>query len=128
VDVILRYKDHSEWVQFAVTGLGKEDAILGYTWLKEPNLEVNWITKEVKMSCCPGHCSTCRTEIKQEHRQHQIEARHLRPCCAGPMPTVEEIFKDTPHRRYIQTLRMTPTMMETIQRLWMNLRKETESL
>src|SRR6267154_4880245 len=35
VDVVLRYKDHSERVQFAVTGLGKQDAILGYTWLKE---------------------------------------------------------------------------------------------
>jgi hypothetical protein len=41
VDVILHYKDHSEWVQFAVTDLGKQDAILGYTWLKEHNPEVD---------------------------------------------------------------------------------------
>ena len=33
VDVVLRYQDHSERVQFAVTGLGKQDVILGYTWL-----------------------------------------------------------------------------------------------
>jgi hypothetical protein len=33
VDVVLRYKDHSEWVQFAVTGLRKQDVILRYTWL-----------------------------------------------------------------------------------------------
>jgi hypothetical protein len=75
VDVILRYKDHSEWVQFAVTGLGKQDAILGYTWLKNHNSEVDWITKEVKMSRCPSCCSTCRTEIKQERHQRQMEAR-----------------------------------------------------
>jgi hypothetical protein len=31
VDVILHYKDHSEQVQFAVTGLGKQNVILGYT-------------------------------------------------------------------------------------------------
>jgi hypothetical protein len=31
VDVVLRYRNHSKWVQFAVTGLGKQDAILGYT-------------------------------------------------------------------------------------------------
>jgi len=47
VDVILCYKDHSEWVQFTVMGLRKQDAILGYTWLREHNPEVDWIMKEV---------------------------------------------------------------------------------
>src|SRR6267154_4076562 len=77
VDVVLCYKDNSEWVQFAVTGLGKQDVIRGYIWLKDHNPEVDWITKEVKMSCCPSCCSTCRTEIKQERHQRQTEARHL---------------------------------------------------
>jgi len=96
VDVVLRYKDHSKRVQFSVTDLGKQDAILGYTWLKEHNPEVDWVTKEVKMSCCPGHCSTCRKEIKQERHQHQTEARHLCACHAGPMPTVEDVSEDIP--------------------------------
>src|SRR5712664_1455056 len=94
VDVVLRYRDHSEQVQFAVTGLGKQDAILGYTWLKEHNPEVDWVTKEVKMSRCPGRCSTCRKEIKQERHQRQTEARHLRACRSGPMPTVEDVAED----------------------------------
>jgi hypothetical protein len=107
VDVILCYKDHSERVQFAVTGLGKQDTILGYTWLKEHNPEVNWITKEVKMSRCPGRCSTCRTEIKQECHQHQMEACHLCSCWTGSMPTVEEIFEDlSPERAQMTTVRM----------------------
>jgi hypothetical protein len=46
------------------------------------------------MSCCPGRCSTCRTEIKQERHQRQMEACHLRSCWTGSMPTVEEIFED----------------------------------
>src|SRR6267154_4460809 len=96
MDDILRYKDHSERVQFAVTGLRKQDAILGYTWLKDHNPEVDWITKEVKMSCCPSRCSTCRTEIKQECHQRQMEAHHLCSCQTGSMPTVEEIFEDPP--------------------------------
>src|SRR6267154_6206659 len=96
VDVVLRYKDHSERVQFAVTGLGKQDVILGYTWLKDHNPEVDWITKEVKMSRCPSRWSTCRTEIKQECHQRQMEARHLCSCRTGSMPTVEEIFEDPP--------------------------------
>ena len=33
VDIVLHYQDHSEHVQFAVTGLRKQDMILGYTWL-----------------------------------------------------------------------------------------------
>jgi len=96
VDVILRYKDHSEHAHFAVTGLRKQDAILGYTWLQEHNPEVDWSTKQVKMSRCPGRCSTCRTEIKQECHQWQTGSRHLHACRAGPLPTVEEIFKDVP--------------------------------
>jgi len=91
VDVVLRYKDHSEQVQFIVTGLGKQDVILGYTWLKEYNPEVNWITKEVKMSRCLSCCRTCRKEIKQERHQCQAEACHLRACHAGPMPTMEDV-------------------------------------
>jgi hypothetical protein len=66
VDDIFCYKNHSEQVQFTVTGLRKQDAILGYTWLKEHNPEVDWVIKEVKMSRCLGRCSTCRKEIKQE--------------------------------------------------------------
>jgi hypothetical protein len=96
VDVVLSYRDHSKRVRFTVTGLRKQNAILGYTWLKEHNPEVDWVTKEVKMSCCPGHCSTCRKEIKQERHQRQMEACHLRACHSGPMPTVEDVSKDIP--------------------------------
>jgi hypothetical protein len=96
VDMVLRYRDHAERAQFAVTGLGNQDMILRYSWLHEHNLEVNWSTGEVKMSQCPGRCSTCRAEIKQEHHKHQAEVRHLCSCQAGSMPTVEEIFEDPP--------------------------------
>jgi hypothetical protein len=94
VDVVLCYKDHFERVQFTVMGLGKQDAILRYTWLKKHNPEVDWVTKEVKMSRCLGRCSTCRKEIKQERHQRQTEAHHLCVCCAGPMPTVEDVLED----------------------------------
>jgi len=73
--------------------------ILGYSWLREHNPEVDWSTGEVKMSQCPGRCSTCRTEIKQERHKRQAEVRHLRSCRTGSMPTVEEIFEDPPEFR-----------------------------
>ena len=66
VDVVLRYNDHSERAPFAVTSLGKQKMILGYTWLREHNPEVDWQSGTVKMSRCPARCTTCRTELKAE--------------------------------------------------------------
>ena len=45
VDVILHYKGHTECTSFVVTSLGKQDIILGFTWLQEHR----W-TQEVVMS------------------------------------------------------------------------------
>ena len=53
VDVVLHYKTHSERTLLAVSSLGKQNMILGYTWLKDHNLEVNWQTGEVQMNRCP---------------------------------------------------------------------------
>jgi len=47
VDIVLRYKTHSERTLLAVSSLRKQNMILGYTWLKDHNLEVNWQTREV---------------------------------------------------------------------------------
>jgi len=46
VDVVLRYKTHSERTLLAVSSLGRQSMILGYTWLKDHNSEVNWQTGE----------------------------------------------------------------------------------
>jgi hypothetical protein len=58
-NVILRYKNHSEHTQLAVTHHGKQSMILGYNWLRNHNPEINWQTKDIKMSWCPQQCSTC---------------------------------------------------------------------
>jgi predicted aspartyl protease len=55
-DIILCHKNHLERTQLAVTHLGKQSLILGYNWLHNHNLEINWQTKDVKMSCCPLQC------------------------------------------------------------------------
>jgi len=41
VDVVLYYKTHSERTLLTVSSLGRQNMILGYTWLKDHNLEVN---------------------------------------------------------------------------------------
>jgi hypothetical protein len=65
-NVILRYEHHSERTQLAVTHLGKQSLILGYNWLQNHNPEINWQTKDVKMSRCPLQCSTYRVEDKRD--------------------------------------------------------------
>ena len=50
VDAILCYEGHMKCTSFTVASLGKQDIILGFTWLQEHNLEINWWTWEVAMS------------------------------------------------------------------------------
>jgi len=56
VDVLLRYKTHSERMLLAVSGLGKQSLILGYNWLKDHNPKIDWEKGEVEMTCCPLQC------------------------------------------------------------------------
>jgi Retroviral aspartyl protease len=41
VKMMLQYHDHSETMIFTVPGLGKQDVILGITWLHEHNPEID---------------------------------------------------------------------------------------
>ena len=41
VDLVLCYQTHSEHVVFVVTSLGKWDMILGFSWLRDHNPEID---------------------------------------------------------------------------------------
>jgi hypothetical protein len=95
VDIILNYKGHSERAIFAVTAIEQEDVILGLPWLREHNPEIDWRTKEVKMSQCLARCITCRDEVLQEKRERRVHQEWIAHCWTGPMPhphvTVEDV-------------------------------------
>jgi hypothetical protein len=76
-DVILCYKHHLECTQLAITRLGKQSLILGYNWLQNHNPEINWQTKDVKMSRCPLQCSTCRVEDKHAAKMQKSMMSHI---------------------------------------------------
>jgi len=92
VELLLRYNGHSERALFCVTGLGKQNLILGHTWLKDHNPEVDWRTGKVEMSrCSPRCCNGCRTEAREERRILKREATSISACRSGSFPaTVED--------------------------------------
>jgi predicted aspartyl protease len=97
-DVILRYEQHSERTQLAITHLGKQSLILGYNWLRNHNLEINWQTKDVKMSQCPLQCSTCTVEDKRDAKRRKSTTSQITACRSGAFPTMTEEDEDeSPH-------------------------------
>ena len=73
--------------------------ILGYTWLKDHNPEVNWQTREVCMNQCSSQCEECHVIQKEQVLRRKVEARAINICRSGPPPEyVEDLEEDeTPH-------------------------------
>jgi len=65
VDVVLWYKTHSERMLLTISGLGKQNLILGYDWLKNHNPKIDWEKGEVKMTHCPLRCKGGHTLQKE---------------------------------------------------------------
>jgi hypothetical protein len=82
----------------AVTHLGKQSLLLGYNWLSNHNPEIDWQTKEVKMSRCPVQCSTCRVEDKHDAKRQKSTTSQITACRSGSFPTMTEEDEDeSPH-------------------------------
>ena len=77
VDVVLWYKTYSERMLLAVSGLGKQNLILGYDWLKDHNPKIDWEKGEVEMTRCPLQCEGGRALRKEQTRQKRTELRAL---------------------------------------------------
>jgi len=90
VDVVLRYKTHSERMLLAVFGLGKQSLILGYDWLKNHNPKIDWEKGEVEMTRCPLWCEGRHALRKKQTRQKRTELQALQLCRNGPMPLLQE--------------------------------------
>ncbi|KNZ76918.1 hypothetical protein J132_10865 [Termitomyces sp. J132] len=60
--------------------------IVGFTWLCEHNPEIDWTKGEVKMSCCPCHCTTSAAEACKEQRAKVCECAAVHACHTGHLP------------------------------------------
>jgi hypothetical protein len=76
--------------------MGKQDIILGLTWLCEHNPEVDWQSNKVKMRQCPNHCHTCQNEMNVGCRVMFREADCICACHTGPMPSAGVDMEDIP--------------------------------
>jgi len=90
VDIVLYYKTHSKRMLLVISGLGKQSLILGYDWLKDHNLKIDWEKEEVKMTRCPLCYEEERALQKEQTCQKRIELRALQSCCDGPTPLLQE--------------------------------------
>ena len=73
VDIVLRYKTHSKRMLLAVSGLRKQNLILGYNWLKDHNPKIDWEKGKVEMTRCPLCCEEGRALWKEQTRQKRIK-------------------------------------------------------
>jgi hypothetical protein len=84
VNVVMSYNGHSECILLAVTWLGKQSMILGFTWLKKHNPEIDFWTQSVKMSrCLPQCCVGCRMEQRDEQKAKKEDAKQINTCHSG---------------------------------------------
>ena len=140
VNAVLRYDGHTERTSFAVTSLGKQDIILGFTWLQEHNPEINWQTRKVLMSRCPDKCHTCRSEVRAERKTQRKAERHIRACRSSPHPLLveEELESESePNSNTNSTSDSDPstvqlgpedTLAEGVHLLYVNLPSEVEHI
>ena len=51
--MMMSHKGHCEKAVFKVCDLGKSNIIIGFTWLKKHNPEINWKTGNIQFTRCP---------------------------------------------------------------------------
>jgi len=66
------YKEHIERMRMDICDLGKTEVILGIPWLAAHNPEINWETREVKMTRCPPLCGR-KTKKKEKIKRVATE-------------------------------------------------------
>ena len=71
VTLIMFYQGHKERAVFEVCDLEKTNLIIGYTWLRKHNPEVNWQTGEMHMTWCPRECNVFARKLKREKREEK---------------------------------------------------------
>src|SRR5882724_7086241 len=62
IDLMVQYKDHSEWATFHITSISQTMIILGHMWLMEHNPKIDWCMGDITMMRCLASCRLKTTE------------------------------------------------------------------
>ena len=92
INVVMTYQRHSEQILLAVTQLGKQSMILGMTWLRRHNPEIDFRTATVKMTrCLPCCCIGCLDEVREQRTaKRKNVTQQINACCTSPFPAIVE--------------------------------------
>ena len=103
VTLMMTYQGHKERATFEVCNLGKTAMIIGHSWLKKHNPEIDWIKGEVVMTRCPKGCGH---DIKMRRRAKVREqVNYIRD---GPDGDETDFVDPTPWIRWHEIKAMTP--------------------
>ena len=87
----MTYERHSEHILLAVTCLGKQSMILGFTWLDKHNPEIDFRAQSVKMTRCLLRCCVgCQADRKAERNTRREDTERINTCQTGPFPAFVE--------------------------------------
>ena len=89
--------NHTSWQSFLVAEIGHHDAIIGMTYLREHNPEIDWKSGTLKLSCCPGcgkykdkarieFLNLCLKHVPQAQEQRKQQQQQCR--YAAPRPQI----------------------------------------
>ena len=71
IEVNIYYKNYIERMRIDVYDLGKTEIILGMPWLAVHNPEINWKTREVKITRCLPLCSRVKSKEKEKKKREK---------------------------------------------------------
>ena len=76
--IVIDFQGHQEKVVAEITDLGRHQMILGYTWLKHHNPDIDWETGQVRMTCCSWTCRVLQGKSPLEQSIDTLDQNGLR--------------------------------------------------
>ena len=77
-EIVIDFQGHREKVVAEITDLSRHQMILGYTWLKHYNPDIDWETGQVRMTHCPWTCRVLQGKSSLEQSIDVLDQNGLR--------------------------------------------------
>ena len=77
-EIIIDFQGHREKVVTEITDLSRHQMILGYTWLKHHNPNIDWETGQVRMTRYPWTCRVLQGKSPLEQSIDALDQNSLR--------------------------------------------------